>query len=118
MKIRLSQLFFVLSQPKLSVPFKKFFSLTFFKEAIVILSSMYRFGEIHLPTYLPTYHYYYYYYYYYFQTRYFWFHLKISRHHMLTQKGLWIFKIQIIRALTNSEETTAAWLEGYLWGMI
>ena len=40
MKIRLSQLFFVLSQPKLSVHLKILFSM-FFKEAIVILSSMY-----------------------------------------------------------------------------
>ena len=53
MKIRLSQLFFVLSQPKRSVLFKIIFPLTF-----------------------------------YFQIRYFWFHIKISRHHVLTQKGL------------------------------
>ena len=36
MKIRLSQLFFVLSQPKLSVHFKILFSLMFLKEVIVI----------------------------------------------------------------------------------
>ena len=51
MKIRLSQLFFVLSQPKLSVQFKISFSLMFFKEAIVILSFMYCFGQ-NTPTYL------------------------------------------------------------------
>ena len=50
MKIRLSQLFFVLSQPKLSVQFKISFSL-FFKEAIIILSFMYCFGQ-NTPTYL------------------------------------------------------------------
>ena len=54
MKIRLSQLFFVLSQPKLSVHLKILFSIMFFKEAIVILSSMYCFGEIHLSIYLRT----------------------------------------------------------------
>ena len=50
MKIRLSQLFFVLSYPKLSVDFKVLFTLIFFEEAIVILSFMYFFGEIHLTT--------------------------------------------------------------------
>ena len=53
MKIRLSQLFFVLSQPKLSVHFKILFSLMFFKEAVVILSFMYWFWR-NTPTYLPT----------------------------------------------------------------
>ena len=51
MKIRLSWLFFVLSQPKLSVRFKILFSL-FFKEAIVILPFMYCFWW-NTPTYLP-----------------------------------------------------------------
>ena len=50
MEIRLPQLFFVLSQPKLYAHFKILFSLMFFKEAIVILFFMYVFGEIHLPT--------------------------------------------------------------------
>ena len=54
MKIRLSQLFFVLSQPKLSVHFKILFSLMLFKEEIVILSFMYCFWR-NTPTYLPTY---------------------------------------------------------------
>ena len=53
MKIRLSQLFFVLSQPKLSVHFKILFSLKFSKEEIVILPSMYCFW-LNTPTYLPT----------------------------------------------------------------
>ena len=53
MKIRPSQLFFVLFQPKLSVHFEILFSLMFFKEAIVVLSFMYCFWrntptEIHL----------------------------------------------------------------------
>ena len=43
MKIGLSQLFFVLSQPKRSVHFKILFSLMFFKDAVVILSSVYCF---------------------------------------------------------------------------
>ena len=43
MKIRLSQLFFVLSQPKLYAHFKILFSLMFLKEAIVILYFMYCF---------------------------------------------------------------------------
>ena len=51
MKIRFSQLFFVLSLPKLSVHFKILFSLMFFKEVIVILSSMYCFWR-NTPTYL------------------------------------------------------------------
>ena len=54
MKIRLSQHFFVLSQPKLSVHLKILFSLMFFKEAIVILSFIYFFWR-NTPTYLPTY---------------------------------------------------------------
>ena len=53
MKIRLSQLFFVISQPKLSVHFKILFSLMFFKEAIIILSSMYCFWR-NTHTYLHT----------------------------------------------------------------
>ena len=48
MKVRLSQLFFVLSQLKLSVHFKVLFTLIFFKEAIVILSFIVIFGEMHL----------------------------------------------------------------------
>ena len=50
MKIRLSQLFFVLFQSKHSVHFKILFSL-FFKEAIVVLSFMYCFWR-NTPTYL------------------------------------------------------------------
>ena len=52
MEIRLPHLFFVLSQPKLSVHFKILFSL------MLILSSMYCFWQnttTYLPTYLPTY---------------------------------------------------------------
>ena len=54
---RFSQLFFVLSQLKLSVNFKILFSLMVFKEAVVILSFMYYFlaKYTYLPTYLPTY---------------------------------------------------------------
>ena len=52
MKIRFSQVFFLLSQPKLSVHFKILFPLMFFKKAIVILCSMYFFGR-NTPTYLP-----------------------------------------------------------------
>ena len=51
MKIRPSQLFFVLFQPKLSVHFEILFSLMFFKEAIVVLSFMYCFWR-NTPTYL------------------------------------------------------------------
>lgn len=51
MKIRLSQIFYVLSQPKLSVHFKILFSVMLFKEAIIILSFMYCFGQ-NTPTYL------------------------------------------------------------------
>ena len=53
MKIRLSQLFFVLPQPKLYAHFKILFSLMFFTEAIVILYFMYCFWR-NTPTYLPT----------------------------------------------------------------
>ena len=52
MKIRISQLVFVLSQSKLSVHFKVLFSPMFFKETIVILSFMYCFWQ-NTPTYLP-----------------------------------------------------------------
>ena len=52
MKIRFSQLFFVLSQLKISVNFKILFSLMIFKEEIVILSFMYCFSR-NTPTYLP-----------------------------------------------------------------
>ena len=52
MKIRLSQLFFVLSQPKLSVHVKILFSIMLFKEAIVILSFMHCFWR-NTPTYQP-----------------------------------------------------------------
>ena len=51
MKIRLSQLLFVLSQPKLSIVL---LSLMLFKEVILILSYMYCFWR-NTPTYLPTY---------------------------------------------------------------
>ena len=51
MKIRLSQQFLVLSQPKLSVYFKILFPLIYFKEAIAILSFMYCFWQN-----APTYH--------------------------------------------------------------
>ena len=54
MKIWLSQLFFMLSQPKLYAHFKILFSLIFFKEGIVILYFMYCFWR-NTPTYLPTY---------------------------------------------------------------
>ena len=54
MKIRLLQLFFVLSQPKLYAHFKILFSLIFFKEGILILFFMYCFWR-NTPTYLPTY---------------------------------------------------------------
>ena len=54
MKIRLSQLLFVLSQPKLSIHFNNFI-FTVFKEVIVIFLICIAFGEILLPTYLPTY---------------------------------------------------------------
>ena len=50
----LSQLFFVLSQPKLYAHFKILFSLMFFKEEIVIFYFMYCFWR-NTPTYLPTY---------------------------------------------------------------
>ena len=55
MKIRLSQLFFVLSQPKLSVNFNNFIFTNdfFFNEIIVILYYMYCFWR-NTPTYLPT----------------------------------------------------------------
>ena len=55
MKIRLSQLFFVLSQPKLSVYFNNFIFTNdfFFNEIIVILYYMYCFWR-NTPTYLPT----------------------------------------------------------------
>ena len=53
MKIRLSQLFFVLSQPKLYVHFKILFSLIFFKQGIAILFFMYCFWR-NTPTYLPS----------------------------------------------------------------
>ena len=43
MKIRLSQLFFVLSQPKLYAQFEILFSVMLFKESIVILYFMYYF---------------------------------------------------------------------------
>ena len=54
MKIRLSQLFFVLSQPKLSVNFNNFIFTNdfFFNEIIVILYYMYCFWR-NTPTYLP-----------------------------------------------------------------
>ena len=55
MKTRLSQLVFVLSQPKVSVHFEILYSVMFFKEAIAMLSFCIVFGEIQLPTYLPTY---------------------------------------------------------------
>ena len=55
MKRRLSQLFFVLSQPKLSVNLIILFSLMFFfNEIIVILYYMHCFWR-NTPTYLPTY---------------------------------------------------------------
>ena len=59
MEIRLSQLFFGLSQLKLSVHFKILFSLMFFKVATVILSFMYCFWRnnptyLHLPKELPS----------------------------------------------------------------
>ena len=53
MKIRLSQFFFVLSQPKLYAHFKILSSLMFFKEAIVILYFMYYFWR-NTPTYQDT----------------------------------------------------------------
>ena len=53
MKIRLSQIFYVLSQPKLSIHFKILFSVMLFKEAIIILSFMYCFWE-NTPTYLKN----------------------------------------------------------------
>ena len=53
MKIRLSQLIFALSQPKLYAHFKILFSLMFFKEAIVILFFMCCFWR-NTPTYLST----------------------------------------------------------------
>ena len=54
MKRRLSQLFFVLSQPKLSVNFNNFiFTNVFFNEIIVILYYMHCFWR-NTPTYLPT----------------------------------------------------------------
>ena len=52
MKTRLSQLFFVLSQPKLSAHFKILFSLMLFKEAILILYFMYCYWR-NTPTYQP-----------------------------------------------------------------
>ena len=58
MKVRLSQLFFVLSRPKLSVHFNNFIFTNVFEEVIVILSYMYCFWPntpTYLPTYLPTY---------------------------------------------------------------
>ena len=51
MKIRLSQFFSVLSQPKLYAHFKFLFSLMFFKETIIILYFMYCFWR-NTPTYL------------------------------------------------------------------
>ena len=54
MKTRLSQLVFVLSQPKVSVHFEILYSVMFFKEAIAMLSSLYCFWR-NTTTYLPTY---------------------------------------------------------------
>ena len=51
MEISLSQLFFVLPQPKLSVNFNKFIFTNVFKEVMVILSYMYCFWR-NTPTYL------------------------------------------------------------------
>ena len=53
MKIMSSQLFFVLSQPKLYAHFEILFSL-FFKETIVILYFVYCYWQ-NTPAYLPTY---------------------------------------------------------------
>ena len=53
MEIRLSQLFFILSYPKLSVHFKTLFSLIFLKKPLEFSRLCIVFGEIYLPTYIP-----------------------------------------------------------------